>query len=97
MKIIKYVLILILGLSIGFTSCESDKEFLNEEPRNFLTSENAYTNKAQFETLIGSMYRTIQEMYNAGDGYTDTWYKGYGMDAFTAPRGDDLPYNDWTL
>jgi len=96
MKINTYILILILGLSIGVTSCNSDTDFLKEEPRNFLTTENAYLNKAQFEMLIGSMYRTIQDMYNAGDGYTDTWNKGFGMDSFNTPRGEDLPYNDWT-
>ncbi len=95
MKKIKYITILCTAFFLTLVSCESDNEFLKEVRKDGLTTDNAYLSKPQFEMLSGAMYYTLQDMYNAGDGYTDTWYKGFGMDVFFDTRGDELAYNDW--
>lgn len=97
MKIHKYFLILFSAFLITFTGCETDEEFLNEEAKSFLTTENAYLNKAQFEMAIGTMHRTIQDFYNSGDGDGDIFPLGLGTDVCFLPRDDQQKYNDWSL
>ena len=83
-----------MGIFILPVSC-SDEDFLEEERLDALTTENAFLSKAQFESLIGSMYRIVQDIYNSGDGDSDTWHLGLGTDVCFWPLGDDRVYNDW--
>ncbi|GAA3554421.1 RagB/SusD family nutrient uptake outer membrane protein [Snuella lapsa] len=79
------------------TSCESEDKFLEENPSDFLTTENAYLNKAQFELAIAGMHDQMQEFFNSSDGDVDTWMLGLGTDVCFWPMDDSRIYNDWTL
>lgn len=76
--------------------CESDADFLSEERKDALTTDNAFLTKSQFESLLGANYRTLQSMYNSGDGAANIWQNGYGMDAMHYALAEDVAYNDWT-
>lgn len=78
------------------TGCNDD-EFLEESPSDFLTTENAYLNKAQFEQAIGGMHDQMQEFFNSGDGDVDAWMLGLGTDVCFYPMDDSRKYNDWGL
>ena len=88
MKLHKYFLMLFSAFLIFFTGCKTDEEFLNEEAKSFLTTENAYLNKSQFEMAIGRMHRYIQEFYNSGDGDSDIFHLGLGTDNVFNPKDD---------
>ncbi len=94
-KIIIFILISVLLIHIG---CDDDK-FLQEEPKSFLTVDNAFLNEAQFKTGINQMYRQVRGIYNANDGYKDYVIKGVGTDVLMNTMGDgtDLIYNNWGL
>lgn len=97
MKTLKYLTIVVMS-SLGFiTSCTSNTEFLEENPSDFLTTESAYLNKAQFELAIGALHDQMQEFYNSGDGDVDTWMLGLGTDVCFYPMDDSKKYNDWGL
>ncbi|MBJ6368636.1 RagB/SusD family nutrient uptake outer membrane protein [Snuella sedimenti] len=95
MKNLTYNKIWIVLIGFILTLSCSDEDFLKEERRDGLNTENAFRNKAQFETLLGNVYRQVREFYNSGDGDSDAWIKGLGTDVFFWPRGDDRVYNDW--
>lgn len=88
--------LIVLSSLLLIVSC-SDESFLKEERKDEFTTENAFLNKAQFETLIASNYRIIQEMYNSGDEDKDAWALGLGTDVGFWPLGDAKAYNDWNL
>lgn len=96
MKYIKNILATFAAGVFILSGCESDKDFLTEERKDALTTENAYLNKSQFEMLLGAEYRNLQSMFNSGDGAANVYLKGYGMDAMYWTRGDDAAYNDWS-
>ena len=56
MKKIKYIIAFIL---LGMFSCDFD-EVLTEVPKDFLSPENSFTNKAQFKSAIANIYSTIR-------------------------------------
>ncbi len=63
MKCIKYLVsILLMG---SLTSCY---DLLQEDPKDFLTPGNSYTDKAGFESALGDVYRNIRNDFYA---YTD--------------------------
>ncbi|WP_169720772.1 RagB/SusD family nutrient uptake outer membrane protein [Arenibacter certesii] len=86
---------IVIGLLSVLISC-SDEDFLEENRKDALTTENAFLTKSQFESLLGSMYRKVQNFYNAGDGDTDAWPLGLGTDAMFFPRDDSSIFNDWS-
>ncbi|MCF6356414.1 MAG: hypothetical protein L3J54_01290, partial [Draconibacterium sp.] len=96
MKLYKNILIVIAAGFFLLTGCESDTDFLFEERKDALTTDNAFLSKSQFESLLGSNYRTLQSMYNSGDGAANIWQNGYGMDAMHYALAEDVAYNDWT-
>ncbi|OAD46448.1 RagB/SusD family nutrient uptake outer membrane protein [Polaribacter atrinae] len=90
------ITIILLSSLLTLVSC-SEQDFLKEERKDAFTTENAFLNKAQFETLLASNYRLIQEIYNSGDVDSDVWALGLGTDVCFWPLGDDRVYNDWSL
>ncbi len=96
MKVNQYTLTLLTAILFLFTGCESDEDFLKEEAKDFLTTENAYLNKSQFEMAIGTLHRNVQTFYNAGDGEGDIFPLGLGTDVCFYPRDDQKVFNDWT-
>ena len=97
MKIYKYFLILFSAIMLLFTGCETDEEFLDEEAKSFLTTENAYLNKPQFEMAIGRLHDRMQEFYNGSDGDIDIFPLGLGTDVCFYPMDDQRKYNDWSI
>ena len=88
--------LLLLSCLFLIVGC-SDEEFLKEERKDAFTTENAFLNKAQFETLLASNYRILQTIYNLGDQDRDAWVKGLGTDVGFYPLDDARVYNDWNL
>lgn len=97
MKIYRYFMVIIATVLFLTTSCNTDLDFLEENPSDFLTTDNAYLNKAQFELAIGGMHRQMQEFYNSGDGDQDAWMLGLGTDVCFWPMDDTRRYNDWGI
>lgn len=97
MKFTRYIIVPFLAGLLMLSACESDEAFLEETPSSFLTPENAYLNKSQFEMLIGAMHRNVQQFYNAGDGDKDAWARGIGTDVMFWPMDDQRIFNDWSL
>lgn len=97
MKYCRSIIGMIATSLLILTSCESESEFLNENPSDFLTTENAYLNKAQFELAIAAMHDQMQEFFNSGDGDIDAWMLGLGTDVCFFPMDDSRVYNDWSL
>ncbi|MBI9063472.1 MAG: RagB/SusD family nutrient uptake outer membrane protein [Marinilabiliaceae bacterium] len=97
MKFTRYIIVPFLAGLLMLSACESDETFLEETPSSFLTPENAYLNKSQFEMLIAAMHRNVQQFYNAGDGDKDAWARGIGTDVMFWPMDDQRVFNDWSL
>lgn len=66
MRSIKYILMIIFTLGI-LSSCEGS---LDEKPKDFLTPENSYVNKAGFEAALADIYKNIRNYFYA---YSDVW------------------------
>lgn len=96
MKLNKNILVIFAAGLLVFSGCESDTDFLSEQRKDALTTDNAFLSKSQFEMLLGSNYRTLQGMYNSGDGAANVWQNGYGMDAMAYAMDDNISYNDWS-
>lgn len=96
MKKYRNINLILLSCLFLIVSC-SDEDFLNEERKDAFTTENAFLNKAQFETLLASNYRILQTIYNSGDSDSDPWVLGLGTDVAFWPLDDTRVYNDWSL
>ena len=96
MKLYKNILFAATTGLMLLTSCKDDK-FLQETLKDKLSTETAYTNKAQFDALSANMYRSLQLFYNQADGAHDAWVLGLGTDVCFDPQSDDAKYNNWGL
>ena len=84
MKKIKFnigVWFLLLLLSI--VSCESDKEFLTENPQTFYTVDNTFSTSAQVDQVLVSIYSYLRDMWTNPNS-TAAYYvfRGNGTDMF---------------
>ncbi|GAB3655884.1 RagB/SusD family nutrient uptake outer membrane protein [Echinicola sediminis] len=89
--------IYILMMCGALMACNDDG-FLEETPRDRLTTSNAFTNYSQFKAGTNEFYRVFRQFYNSGDGYTDYVIKGVGTDIMINNvnlASDDIIYNDW--
>lgn len=96
MKLHKNIILAATAGMVLFSSCKDDK-FLKETLKDKLSTETAYTNKAQFDALSANMYRSIQLMYNTGDQTHEAFILGLGTDVAFDPRDDAAKFNNWGL
>jgi len=96
MKLYKNILTVMTASALLFASCK-DNDFLNEELKDKLSVETAYTSKAQFDQLSATMYRNVQLFYNSNDSPKDGWILGLGTDVCFDPRDNSTKYNNWGL
>lgn len=75
----KILIIVIAAFSLIFSGCKKDK-FLHEEPKDFLTIDNAFLNGAQFKTGLNYLYLRLRENYILDDGDSRTVQFGSGAD-----------------
>ena len=85
MKFTKYLVsIALLG---SLTSCY---DLLKEDPKDFLTPDNSYVDKAGFESALGDIYKSIRNNFYAETDAIDTYDLLSGMDI-------DLYMKHWNL
>ena len=91
MKLLKYA---IVGLAFtGLTT--SCYDLLDENPKDFLTPDNSYTDKAGFESALGQIYLSIRNNFYA---YSDRYqnYDLFGMDVdLNGPRSAEDTYLEY--
>jgi len=97
MKLNQKHIIVSLSLVISLCSSCKDDAFLAEQLKDKLSTETAYTNKAQFDALSANMYRSIQLMYNTADLTHEAFILGLGTDVCFDPRDDAAKFNNWGL
>ena len=62
----KITLTIIAALTILFSACKQD--FLNEEPLDFLTTDNAYITAKDFDAAVNNLYSRVRlEFYSSGE------------------------------
>ena len=96
MKLHRNIRVVAIGLLALLASCKDD-EFLRESLDDRISTETAYTNKAQLEGLSGTFYRYVLLIYNMNDGPHEAWILGLGTDVCFDPRDDNAKYNNWGL
>lgn len=84
MKKIKYITgIWFLLLLISLGSCESDKEFLTEDPQTFYTVDNIFSTSAQVDQILVSVYSYLRDMWaNPNSNASLYVFRGNGTDMF---------------
>ncbi|MBW8326162.1 MAG: RagB/SusD family nutrient uptake outer membrane protein [Prolixibacteraceae bacterium] len=84
MKMIKYIAgIWFLLLLVSMVSCESDSEFLTEEPETFYTVDNAFTTSAQVDQVLVSIYSHLRDLWaNPNESGWIFVFRGNGTDMF---------------
>lgn len=88
----KYVIIVFFILICG-TSC--DENVLNEVPKDFLSPENSFTKKSDFESALANIYLTIRtNMYAPGDLNTNFDFLGFDTD-FGVVRTSNYVFNEY--
>lgn len=97
MKLNKKNIIVSLSLAMSLCSSCKDDAFLSEQLKDKLSTETAYTNKAQFDALSANMYRSVQLMYNTADLTHEAFILGLGTDVCFDPRDDAAKFNNWGL
>ncbi|WP_018631144.1 RagB/SusD family nutrient uptake outer membrane protein [Niabella aurantiaca] len=64
-------------------ACKSDKEFLKEKPETFYTTDNAFSNAAQVDQVLISIYSNIRELWtNPSEQGWKFVFRGNGSDMF---------------
>lgn len=71
--------IIVAVFSLSFLGCKKD-DFLREKPSDFLTTDNAFLNAAQFRTGLNYLYYRLRENYISDDADTRTVHFGSGAD-----------------
>jgi hypothetical protein len=71
---------------IVFTAC-NEKDLLQENPIDFISPANAYTNKQGIDQGINALYYTIRLNYYVGSGDDTEFWRGLGLDV--AYHGED--------
>lgn len=91
MKKIKYILILFC--LIGWSSCNN--ELLTEVPKDFLSPENSFKNKTDFESALANIYLTIRtNMYANADSWQNFDLLGVDVD-FGVLQPNDASCNEY--
>ena len=91
MKVFKYILIA-LFLSNVLTSCY---DLLTEEPKDFLTPENSFTDKAGFEAALANIYKNIRNHFYA-NADNKSVYDMLGLDLdLNGPRSSATNWQDY--
>lgn len=84
MKKIKYITsIWFLLILMSMISCESDKEFLVENPKTFYTVDNAFSTSAQVDQVLVSIYDQMRHLWANPSG--QNWrfvFRGNGTDMY---------------
>jgi starch-binding outer membrane protein, SusD/RagB family len=94
MKKIFYLLIILS--SISMISCQKP---LTEEPLDFYSPVNSYTNKAQFQSALANIYLGIRTSFYAGtDAISNYDLLGYDVDLFDnrGGTGTYIQYFNWS-
>lgn len=58
----KVFIVIFLMAIIGLISCESDEEFLTENPKTFYTLDNAFTSTSQVDQVLISCYQHVRSL-----------------------------------
>jgi len=84
MKKIKYIAgIWFLLLMVSMVSCESDEEFLKEDPQTFYTVDNAFSTSAQVDQVLVSIYSHLRDLWaNPNESGWIFVFRGNGTDMF---------------
>lgn len=84
MKKIKYIAgIWFLLLLVSMVSCESDEEFLKEDPQTFYTVDNAFSTSAQVDQVLVSIYSHLRDLWaNPNESGWIFVFRGNGTDMF---------------
>src|SRR5687768_12464463 len=87
MKKSLYILaIWLLSLPVTFISCESEEEFLKENPQTFYTIDNAFSTSAQVDQVLISIYSHLRDLWANPNG--TQWILNFrfnGTDMFDVP------------
>ena len=75
----RFIYIFLVTLTAGSMSCK--KDFLNEEPKSFLSTSNAYKSEADFNASIYNLYNLVRSHYYTVNDFNPFWYQ-YRTDAF---------------
>lgn len=57
-----------LALPVSFLSCESEEDFLKEDPQTFYTIDNAFSTSAQVDQVLISIYSHLRDLWANPDG-----------------------------
>jgi len=83
MKKILAISVWMLFLVIGNMSCESDNEFLRENPETFYTVDNVFSTSAQVDQVVVSIYSHLRDLW--ANPTEQGWifaFRGNGSDMF---------------
>jgi hypothetical protein len=86
MKKLKYISVGFLVVFLSLMGCESDDEFLTEEPTTFYTVDNAFSTSDQVDQVLVAIYSHIRDLWVNPTG--TTWifdWKGKGTDMYDVP------------
>ena len=87
-----FFLLTILGLS----SCESDKDFLTENPETFYTLDNAFTSSSQVDQVLISCYNQIRSLTQSSNAVARI-LKGLSTDFSDVPaRRVSTSFSDYS-
>lgn len=75
----RFAYIFLVALTAGSTSCK--KDFLDEEPKSFLSTSNAFKSEADFNASIYDIYGLVRNHYYTVNDFNPFWYQ-YRTDAF---------------
>lgn len=89
----KKIIYIFLAVALSSLTACNEKNWLEEKPLDFYTSDNSYTSSAQFQQSLNFLYDLIREMHwnNSGD-YAVTMYLGDIAYGGTDPN---LKFNNW--
>jgi hypothetical protein len=84
MKKIKYITgIWFLVIMVSMLSCESDEDFLKEDPKTFYTVDNAFSTSAQIDQVLVAVYSQLRDLWaNPTEQGWAFVFRGNGTDMF---------------
>lgn len=76
----------VLFLVAGIAACESDEEFLKENPETFYTIDNVFSTSAQVDQVLVSIYSHLRDLWaNPGEAAWIFVFRGNGSDMYDVP------------
>lgn len=87
MKNLKYIIIGLTAISSFLSSCESDEDFLTEDPKTIYTPETAFEKSSQVDAQLVTAYRKAFNLYGGFNMFwtglsTQQLLHGQGADVF---------------